>query len=229
MGKLLHTAISKRCDMETVMIVDSSNVKELTLRCPKVDLLIDFSHPYMLSMIQDYVETSGCAFLSGTTGYETVHMQILKRLSYQTRVMYSANYSLGIAVLLQAIKDITPILKDTFDMEIVELHHRHKQDAPSGTALAMKEAMDPQHHYQTVYGRYALNEIRKKEIGIHAVRGGNAAGEHHVLYLGDDETLELKHTANSRNIFVQGALTCAKWLMKQPNGFYTMEHMIKGE
>ncbi len=229
MGKLLHAAISKRCDMETVMIVDSTNVKELYLRCPEVDLIIDFSHPYMLSLMQDYVKTSGCALLSGTTGYDGDQLHVLKQLSHQTRVMYSANYSLGIAVLLQAVKNITPILKNTFDMEIVELHHRHKQDAPSGTALSIKEAMDPHHQYSSVYGRYALNESREKEIGIHAVRGGNAAGEHHVLYLGDDETLELKHTANSRNIFVQGALTCAKWLMKQPNGYYTMEQMIKGE
>lgn len=229
MGKLLQTAILKRCDMEIVMIVDSTNIKELYCGCSPIDLIIDFSHPQMLPMLMDYVKAKRCALLSGTTGLDMAQLRQLQQLSHQTRIMYSANYSLGIAVLLQAVKNISPMLKESFDMEIIELHHRQKQDAPSGTAKALRDAMDPFHRYQVVHGRNTLNQIRTKEIGIHAIRGGNAAGEHHVLYLGEDETLELKHTANSRNIFVQGALTCAKWLMNQPNGFYTMEHMVKGE
>lgn len=228
MGKLIHEAINKRSDMEVVMVVDDSNQKDLyTLEKP-ADLIIDFSHPSTLPMIQAYIEETGCALLSGTTGYQKEQFAVLIELSKHTKIMHSANYSLGIAVLKQILKEITPILEEDFDMEIVEAHHNQKQDAPSGTAKLLLQAMDENHHYKEVDGRSGMVGKRGKEIGVHAIRGGSVAGDHTVMYLGNDEKLEIKHSVISRQIFVNGAIRAASWLLKQEKGFYTMDDMIRG-
>lgn len=229
MGKLIHELIKQEDDMEVVMIVDDSNEKDLYQLEKPVDLIIDFSHPDNVAMLSAYVKKTGCALLSGTTGLQAEQMEAFVQLGKESRVMYSANYSLGIAVFVELLKQITPVLEKSFDMEILETHHNQKQDAPSGTAKLLLSAMDPEHHYQEIDGRSGMVGKRGKEIGVHALRGGSVAGEHTVLYLGDDEKLEIKHTAISRQIFVNGAVHAAKWLMKQPSGFYSMEDMVKGE
>ena len=141
--------------------------------------------------------------------------------------MYAVNYSLGMALMLRMLKEITPVLKDDFDMEIVELHHNQKQDAPSGTAKILLEALDPKQEFKANMVRNGMIGVRGREIGVHSLRGGSSAGEHSVLYLGDDEKLEIKHTALSRQIFVNGALKAARWLLGQEIGFYSLEEMIE--
>lgn len=228
MGKLIHEAINQREDMEVVMIVDASNEKDLYGLAKPADLIMDFSHPSTLPMIVEYIKQTGCALCSGTTGYQKEQLDLLQELSKQAKIMHSANYSLGIAVLKQIVKEITPILEEDFDMEIVEAHHNQKQDAPSGTAKLLFDSMNQSHRYQEIDGRSGMVGKRGKEIGVHAIRGGSVAGEHTVMYLGNDEKLEIKHTAISRQIFVNGALRAAGWLMKQEAGFYTMDDMIGG-
>lgn len=228
MGKLIHETIKKTADMEVVMVVDESNQNDLyTLKKP-VDIIIDFSNPASLPLLLSYVKEHKCALLSGTTGYTPEQLASLHELAQESAVMHSANYSLGVAVLQQIVRQITPLLEADFDMEIVETHHNQKVDAPSGTAKLLLQAMDPNHQYQEVDGRSGFVGKRGKEIGVHAIRGGSIAGEHTVMYLGDDEKLEIKHTAISRQIFVNGAVHAAKWLVQQACGFYNMQNMVEG-
>lgn len=111
-------------------------------------------------------------------------------------------------------------------MEVQETHHNQKQDAPSGTAKMLVDALDPENEYTKVYGRSGFTGKRQHEIGIHSLRGGTVAGEHTVYSFGDNETLEIKHSANSRQIFVNGALKAAKFVVNQKAGLYNMEDMM---
>lgn len=227
MGKMLQQSIKHCRDMEIVMIVNHYNEHELYHLKQKIDLMFDFSHPDSFGIVSRFVKYSGCALLSGTTGLSCAQYDQMKSLGKSNRVMYSANYSLGIAIMLKILRQITPILKDDYDMEIVELHHNQKQDAPSGTARLMLKAIDPKQEFKTAVMRNGMIGIRGKEIGIHSLRGGSSAGEHSVLYLGNDEKLELKHTAISRQIFVNGAIKAAYWLLQRQNGFYSLDQMIE--
>lgn len=112
-------------------------------------------------------------------------------------------------------------------MELVETHHNQKIDAPSGTALALVEAIDPDDEFEKVYGRSGRTGKRQKEIGIHALRGGTVPGRHEICFFGPDEELTLSHNANSRQIFVNGAIKAAEFLNDQPNGFYDMNDLIQ--
>lgn len=227
MGKLIQQTIEDEADMQIVMVVDESNQKDLYSLDQPADLVIDFSNPASFPLLYEYVSKTHCALLSGTTGYDENQLAQLKSLAKQAPIMHTANYSLGIAVFQQVLKQITPLLKTDFDMEIVEAHHNQKVDAPSGTAKVLLEAMDPDHEFVEINGRNGNCGKRGKEIGVHAIRGGTVAGEHTVLFLGKDEKLEIKHTAISRQIFANGAVTAAKWLIGQKAGYYDMQDLVK--
>ena len=141
-------------------------------------------------------------------------------------VFYSANYSLGIAVLRRLAAQAADILRDSWDIEITEKHHNQKADAPSGTALALLESVDPGKSFEVVYGREGRPGPRGHEIGMHALRGGTMPGMHEVEFFGKDETLSLSHNAYSRQIFVTGAIEAAEFLKDQPAGMYNMEDLI---
>ena len=153
-----------------------------------------------------------------------------QRAAKKTAVLKSANMSLGINTLLNLLKDAAKVLAAAgFDMEIVEKHHKHKLDAPSGTALAladsMNEALGNAYHY--TYDRSGRREERDpKEIGISAVRGGNIVGEHEVIFAGTDEVIEFKHTAYSKAVFGKGAVQAAKFLAGREPGLYDMQDVI---
>ena len=155
----------------------------------------------------------------------------MEETSRKVAVLKSANMSLGINTLLKLVQDAAKVLAAAgFDMEIVEKHHRLKLDAPSGTALALadsiNEAMDNQYHY--VYDRSQKREKRDdKEIGISAVRGGTIVGEHEIIFAGQDEVIEFKHTAYSKAIFGKGAVEAAKFLAEQKRGMYDMGDVIR--
>lgn len=229
MGKLIAQAIRSSDDMTLCGILNRRSEAVLYERCQQVDLLLDFSHPDAFVLAERFTRHYGCALLSGTTGLSASQQNALYDLAQTHRVMASANYSLGMAVMCQLVKQAAMLLADDFDMEIMELHHKDKQDAPSGTARQLLEMIDPDQQYQALTGRNGMIGRRGKEIGIHAVRGGSSPGEHTVLFLGADEKLTIHHTAISRKIFVNGALKAARWLLTQANGFYTIEQMIGGD
>lgn len=193
----------------------------------KTDMIIDFSHRDNLDWIIDYVEKNHCALVYGTTGLDEAQKARLTKLSENYPVFYSANYSYGVAVFEEILRVAVPLLKDRYDMELVETHHNQKQDAPSGTAKALLEIMNPEGEFKEVYGRQGMVGARQKEIGVHALRGGTEAGEHTVHFFGDNESITLTHHATNRQIFVNGALQAAQWLEGKPAGMYNMKDLFE--
>lgn len=193
----------------------------------KADMIIDFSHRDNLDWIIDYVEKNHCALVYGTTGLDEAQKARLTKLSENHPVFYSANYSYGVAVFEEILRVAVPLLKDRYDMELVETHHNQKQDAPSGTAKALLEIMNPEGEFKEVYGRQGMVGARQKEIGVHALRGGTEAGEHTVHFFGDNESITLTHHATNRQIFVNGALQAAQWLEGKPAGMYNMKDLFE--
>ena len=148
----------------------------------------------------------------------------------QAPVLWSANYSLGVAVFVRALQAVSDVLKPDFDIEITETHHNQKADAPSGTAKLLLEAIDPQHALTPVYGREGICGPRNRsEVGIHALRGGTVAGTHTVHFFGTDEEFSITHRAASRQIFVSGALHMARLLTGKPAGVYDLQKIVFGE
>ena len=193
------------------------------------DVVMDFSRPEALPEVASSVRRTGTPLLSGTTGYTEAEKGSLFALGSAAPVLWSANYSLGVAVLARALQVIAPVLGPDFDIEITETHHSQKADAPSGTAKLLLEAVDPQHRLRPVYGREGNCGRREKdEVGIHALRGGTVAGTHTVHFFGPDEELELTHRAASRQIFVNGALHIARLLPGRPKGVYDLQKILFG-
>ena len=194
------------------------------------DVVIDFSRPEALGEVASYVRRTGTPLLSGVTGYTPDQLRTLEALGDAAPVLWSANFSLGVAVLSRALQMVAPVLRDTFDIEITETHHNQKADAPSGTAKLLVEAVDPRHELRPVYGRQGnVGKRSREEIGIHALRGGTVAGTHTVHFFGPDEELEFTHRAASRQIFVNGALHMARLLPGKPNGLYDLQKILFGE
>ena len=190
------------------------------------DVVIDFSHRDNLSWIKDYVLTNHCALVYGTTGVTEEDKEVLNELAKTVPVFYSSNFSYGVAVLRKLIATAVPLLKDTFDMELVETHHNQKKDAPSGTAKALLEIMNPDGEFKEVYGREGITGARGKEIGVHALRGGTEAGEHSVFFFGDNERITVSHHAANRQIFVNGAIRAAQYLEGREAGMYNMDDLL---
>ena len=190
------------------------------------DVVIDFSHRDNLSWIKDYVLTNHCALVYGTTGVTEEDKEVLNELAKTVPVFYSSNFSYGVAVLRKLIATAVPLLKDTFDMELVETHHNQKKDAPSGTAKALLEIMNPDGEFKEVYGREGITGARGKEIGVHALRGGTEAGEHSVFFFGDNERITVSHHAANRQIFVNGAIRAAQNLEGREAGMYNMDDLL---
>lgn len=195
----------------------------------EADAIIDFSSAKATDKLE-YSAARQIPVVLCSTGLSQEQLAKVEETSRKVAVLKSANMSLGINTLLKLVQDAARVLAAAgFDMEIVEKHHRLKLDAPSGTALALadsiNEAMDNQYHY--VYDRSQKREKRDdKEIGISAVRGGTIVGEHEIIFAGQDEVIEFKHTAYSKAIFGKGAVEAAKFLAGKPAGRYDMSDVI---
>jgi 4-hydroxy-tetrahydrodipicolinate reductase len=180
-------------------------------------------------MIGEYAKAKDLPVVIATTGYDETQIGYINDLSKSVPVVYAANFSLGVTVMTKIASQLGELLSGDFDIEIIETHHNQKLDAPSGTAKMLLEAVDPNEEYSRVYGREGDSK-RKREIGIHAIRGGNIAGKHTVLFAGEDETLEITHTATSKQIFANGAIKAAIFAIGKPPGLYNMNHVLfKGE
>ena len=229
MGRLIQeTARSAGDEIEAAF--GRNDLDQLGKLGKVADVVIDFSRPEALGEVVSYVRRTGTPLLSGVTGYTPDQLQALESLGTAAPVLWSANFSLGVAVLARALEVVAPVLRDTFDIEITETHHNQKADAPSGTAKLLVEAVDPQHTLRPVYGREGnCGRREKNEIGIHALRGGTVAGTHTVHFFGPDEELAFTHRAASRQIFVNGALHMARLLPGKPNGVYDLQNLLFGE
>jgi len=195
----------------------------------EANVIIDFSRPEALQSMLEYAVKQHIPVVIATTGIDEDNKEIIKNASQNIPIFMATNMSIGISVLTELAQRAAYILGNTFDIEIIEKHHNQKEDAPSGTALsianAINDVLSNSKHY--VYGRHGCKAKRTAdEIGIHAIRGGTIAGEHSIMFAGHDEVLELNHTAQSRDIFAVGALNAAKFILHKPVGLYSMDDMI---
>lgn len=195
-----------------------------------VDVVIDFSNAGAVDALMDYCVEKKLPVVLCTTGLSEDQLAKVEEASRSIAVLKSANMSLGVNLLLKLLKDAAKVLAPAgYDVELVERHHNQKVDAPSGTALALadavNEALENEYHY--VYDRSQVRQKRdKKEIGISAVRGGTIVGEHEVIFAGTDEVVEFKHTAHSRGVFAKGAVEAGKFLAGKEAGMYDMGDVI---
>ncbi|HCZ1960971.1 TPA: 4-hydroxy-tetrahydrodipicolinate reductase [Staphylococcus aureus] len=188
------------------------------------DVAIDFSNPNLLFPLLD--EEFHLPLVVATTGEKEKLLNKLDELSQNIPVFFSANMSYGVHALTKILAAAVPLLDD-FDIELTEAHHNKKVDAPIGTLeklydviVSLKENVTP------VYDRHELNEKRQpQDIGIHSIRGGTIVGEHEVLFAGTDETIQITHRAQSKDIFANGAIQAAERLVNKPNGFYTFDNL----
>ena len=229
MGKLIEATAQAAGD-EIVAAFGHDDLDRLAKLGRVADVVIDFSRPEALPAVRDYIRRTGTPLVSGTTGYTDAQKAELFALGAVAPVLWSANFSLGVAVFVRALRAVSGVLKPDFDIEITETHHNQKADAPSGTAKLLLSAIDPQGEYTPVYGREGnCGKRSPKEIGVHALRGGTVAGTHTVHFFGLDEEFELTHRAASRQIFVSGALHMARLLAGKPTGVYDLQKILFGE
>lgn len=195
----------------------------------EADVVIDFSHPSSLTTILSFCKKRKMPIIICTTGLSDEQKKEFEAASKEIPVFFSANMSLGINLLIALAKKAAKLLEGNFDIEIVERHHNQKIDAPSGTALAIADAIDETLSYpaEYVYDRHSVRRKRKKtEIGLHAVRGGTIVGDHDIIFAGNDEVIELKHGAASKEVFAVGAIKAAKFITDKPAGMYNMSDIL---
>ena len=196
----------------------------------EADVIIDFASAKAIDKLLDYVETRKIPVVLCTTGLSEEQLARVEEVSKKVAVLKSANMSLGINTLFKVLKSVSPLLAEAgFDIEIVEKHHHFKVDAPSGTALALGDAINESlpEKYEYKFDRSQDRIPRpKNEIGFSSVRGGTIVGEHDVIFAGEDEVITFSHTAYSKSVFAKGAVEAAKFLKGQPAGHYTMKEVI---
>ena len=196
----------------------------------EADVIIDFCNAKAVDGLLDYCRETKMPVVLCTTGLSDEQIARVSEVSKETAILRSANMSLGINTLMDLVKKATAVFAEAgFDIEIVEKHHNQKLDAPSGTAIALADAINEElnNEYEYKYDRSQEREKReKKEIGISAVRGGNIVGEHDVIFAGTDEVITIQHTAYSKGVFGKGAMEAAKFLKGKPAGLYDMKDVI---
>lgn len=193
------------------------------------DVVVDFSHPAALEGLLTWAVARKVPLVLATTGYSEEQLGKIHEAAKVVPIFRSANMSLGVNILLDLVKRAAAVLGADYDVEIVERHHRRKVDAPSGTALMLADAAASALPYDSeyVYERQSVRHPRgDREIGISSVRGGTIVGEHEVIFAGRDEVIELKHSAQSREVFAAGAVKAAKFLVRKGPGLYSMADLV---
>jgi len=197
------------------------------------EVLVDFTQPEATLSALDLCRSHKKAMVIGTTGFTPAQREMIEAVAKDIPICTAANFSIGVNVVLSLLGDAARLLGEPYDVEIVEAHHRHKTDAPSGTALAMGEevaqALGRNLRDCAVYGREGQTGARARQtIGFATVRGGDVIGDHTVMFLGEGERVEISHKATSRLNFAQGALRAAAWLAGRKPGLYSMQDVLGG-
>ena len=195
------------------------------------DVAIDFTRPEGTLAMLNRCQQSGAGLVVGTTGFSAEQRQKLELAASEIPLCIAANFSIGVNVALKLLREAASVLADDYDVEVIEAHHRHKVDAPSGTALAMgkavAEGLDRTLEECAVYAREGHTGPRPdKAIGFATVRAGDIVGEHTVMFVGEGERIEISHKASSRNNFATGALRAASWLRGRTPGLYDMTDVL---
>jgi len=198
------------------------------IRSAGADVLVDFSQPDVANAVSEAGLKSNTPLVIGTTGHSVEQRKTIESASKKLPIVLASNFSVGVNALFWLTEEAARILGDSFDLEIVEMHHRLKKDAPSGTARTLAEILQRQRKTtQLRHGREGMvGERDPFEIGIHAVRGGDIVGDHTVILAGSGERLELTHRAASRETFARGALRAAHWVKGKKPGLYDMRDVL---
>jgi len=195
------------------------------------DVLVDFSLPAATENVLSLARNDGAAIVMGTTGHTPDQLAAIGEAARHIALLKAPNMSVGVNLLLRLIGQVARALGADYDAEIVEAHHRFKADAPSGTAVALLDALcqatDRKPDRDAVFGRHGQTGQRPAgQIGVHAVRMGDVVGQHEVFFSTLGETVSLRHTAHTRDTFVQGALRAAEWIVGKPPGLYSMQNVL---
>lgn len=221
-------AAAKELGVDVGGAVDQGDdVRTALARC---DVAIDFSAPAATRPLLELAVEMRKPLVLGTTGHSAEEKAALLGLARRTPCVWAGNFSVGVNLLFALTRRATAVLGSEFDAEVVEMHHRFKKDAPSGTAARLLEIILEERRLDATalrHGRSGITGERKpSEVGVHALRGGDVVGDHTVMFAGHGERLELTHKAGDRAIFARGALRAARWVVAQPPGVYDMQDVL---
>lgn len=236
MGKKVAQAVRDHDQMNLIGVVspvfdqdiEENMYKSLSEVYDKIDAIIDFSHPDNLDDILKFGIENHCALVIATTGYDQQQLSSIEEASSLIPVFQSYNTSFGVSMLIKLVKDVAKSFYDNgYDIEIIEKHHNQKIDAPSGTAKLLYDVIHEDiDETKEVYDRSQVHHKREKnEVGIQSVRAGTIFGEHSVLFAGHDEIIEIKHTALSKDVFVQGAIAACIAIADKEKGLFTLKNL----
>jgi 4-hydroxy-tetrahydrodipicolinate reductase len=252
MASLIARHVYQENDLELVGIIESpkhpsvgedwgvtigigeANIKisaELESIIDKCDVVVDFTNPEATMEHLEICSRQKKAIVIGTTGLGEGQVEEIKKTSKIIPIVFSPNMALGVNLLFELVKKVAGVLDNQYDVEIIEIHHRHKKDAPSGTAKKIAELIACERNINlvenVVYGRSGnVGERKKGEIGFHAVRAGNISGEHTIIFTSTGESLELTHKAYSREAFAEGTIKAINFILNQKSGLFSMREVL---
>ena len=230
MGHALLACAGRLPQLEVVGQIDVGD--DLASVISNCDAVIDFSLHNATLGVTRLCAQNRKALVIGTTGHEDAEKSAIRNFKSEIPIVWSSNYSTGVNTLFWLTRKAAEILGPGFDIEVVEMHHRMKKDAPSGTATTLLEILGEVRHVQLAealrHGRKGITgERTASEIGIHALRGGDVVGDHTVIFAANGERVELTHKASSRDTFANGALRAAQWAVNQKPGLYDMQDVLQ--
>ena len=235
MGKILTDMIKKDKELEFICGIDRNVDNNTETMCynsfnevkDNIDIIVDFSHHSLTKELIDFAINKNLPVVIATTGQDEEEKKYIKDKSKKIPVFYAANYSMGIAVLINEAKNIAKVF-DNADIEIIETHHNRKLDAPSGTALAIGNALkEVRKNANLICGRNGNKKREKEDIGINSIRLGNIVGIHEVMISTNYESITIKHEAYDRGLFAEGAIKAMKFIIDKPKGLYNMNDILK--
>ncbi|HNQ74124.1 MAG TPA: 4-hydroxy-tetrahydrodipicolinate reductase [Verrucomicrobiota bacterium] len=229
MGRALLACAANRPEIEVAGAIDQGD--DLAAILPRAEVVIEFSFHTVTPGVAALCAQQRKALVIGTTGHSAGEKEEIHAAAGRIPVVMASNFSTGINALFWLTRKAVEILGPDFDLEVVEMHHRLKKDAPSGTATTLLEILSAVRQVQLRdalrHGRAGIvGERTRNEIGVHAIRGGDVVGDHTVIFAANGERVELTHRASSRDTFAHGALRAAQWVIRQPPGLYDMQDVL---
>lgn len=231
MGQAVATAVSENTETRVAAGIDIGDSLEEALA--KCDAVIDFTLPSFTNELIEGCVDVGKPLIMGTTGHDDAQLELIQRASESIPIIHAPNFSVGVNTLFWLTRRTAEILGEGFDLEVVEMHHRHKLDSPSGTARRLAEILTEvrnlSYDKDCRHGRFGdVGARTNHEVGVHALRGGDVVGDHTVIYAGNGERVELTHKASSRLTFAQGAVRAARWIESEglKNGLFDMQDVL---
>ena len=230
MGQALMQAAA--ADPDSTVTATHDVGQDLDAAVQKADCIIDFTVHSFTAQVVEAALKHGTRLVIGTTGHSDEEREMIRKAAEKLPIVFASNYSVGVNTLFWLTRHAARILtQDRFDIEVTEMHHRHKIDSPSGTARTLLEILNKEtgtsYKDDVTHGRFGnIGPRPQREIGMHTLRGGDVVGDHTVMFAADGERVELTHKASSRLTFAAGAVRAAKWLETQPAGLYDMQDVL---